>query len=616
MVSVQFGYGQCVPNPSHTTPLFYPDTSSMIPCIEQGIPYAFDLQIRNYGVVSSTVSVEWLRIDSIKNLPQGINWSMNVPQGNLANTLNLDENGCIHFSGTTNSFATIYETDIYVCVKLNLFANPLCGPLDSLILQLQALVPLPMESLVFTVVNPGGFCPAGTGISSQISGKVYYDENNNGAYDSNDFPFANSQIQLSPVPFSLYTNNNGDYLLYTTSTNASLTIVPPHYFTFSSNATLTFNSITPGQIITGADFGLVADTVIHDVSVSITQSPARPGFITTMWIDLQNGGTQFENGTVQLTYDSLLTYESSSTAFSSHTNNILEFPYTNLSPGEQRRINVEFRVPVDVNLLGDTLTSYVSVLNQNIEHNEEDNIGLVEQVITGSYDPNDKNYSPFNKIFKEGVAPGDDIVYTIRFQNTGTDTAFTIVIRDTLNPNVFDLPSFKPIGSSHTYSLKLNDNGELSWTFNNILLPDSGVNEPGSHGYVKFSVAIKNNLAHQTPILNTAAIYFDYNPPIITNTSTTRVNIYLSTNDLMDKVVGLKIYPNPASQIINIQTDNVQSSIKSVIIYDVTGKAMQGSTSITITNATIDVSNLSNGLYFLHVEMSNGQRSVRKVVKE
>jgi len=79
---------------------------------------------------------------------------------------------------------------------------------------------------------------------------------------------------------------------------------------------------------------------------------------------------------------------------------------------------------------------------------------------------------------------------------------------------------------------------------------------------------------------------------------------------------GLKIYPNPASQMINIQTDNVQSSIKGVSVYDVTGKAMHGSTSLTMTNATVDVSNLPNGLYFLHVEMSNGQRVVRKMVKE
>jgi len=87
------------------------------------------------------------------------------------------------------------------------------------------------------------------------------------------------------------------------------------------------------------------------------------------------------------------------------------------------------------------------------------------------------------------------------------------------------------------------------------------------------------------------------------------------------KDVSLNIYPNPSSQMINIQAENVQFSIKGVSVFDVTGKAMHGSTSPdsyrdTMTNATIDVSNLPNGLYFLHVEMSNGQRVVRKVVKE
>jgi hypothetical protein len=94
------------------------------------------------------------------------------------------------------------------------------------------------------------------------------------------------------------------------------------------------------------------------------------------------------------------------------------------------------------------------------------------------------------------------------------------------------------------------------------------------------------------------------------------------------KNVSLKIYPNPASQMMNIQTENVQSSIKAVMMFDITGKAVcAGDCHASLRSArndghdtpnirTIDVSGLTNGLYFLHVEMSNGERVVRKVIKE
>jgi uncharacterized repeat protein (TIGR01451 family) len=621
MALVHVGHGQCSINTSITRPLFYPD-STQVPCIERGVPYSFDLQFKCPDSLALLgLPITFIVIDSIIGLPTGIGFNTNFP-GGVPNKIFGGDNGCIHFSGTTNEISSIFPIRIHATINSlqgSLFSTQITGlpPRDATF----SLDSIHAPKYFFTLIDSGGLCFANTGNSAQIKGKVYYDINGNGIYDGGDIPFANSEIEISPVPFIVYTNINGEYTLYTSAQNVSLSINTPQYFSVSSNATLNYNNLQPFQVITNADFGLVADTIIHDVSVSVTQSPARPGFTTTMWIDLQNNGTQFENGTVQLTYDSLLTYVLSSIAFSSHTNNVLEFPYANLSPGEQRSIHVQFTVPVDVNLIGDSLLSYAGMYNQMNEMNEENNYDSLNQIITGSYDPNDKNYSPFNKIFKEGVALGDDITYTIRFQNTGTDTAFTVVIVDTLDKNVFDLTTFKPIGSSHTYNLKLNDNGELSWTFNNILLPDSGVNEPGSHGYVKFSVAIKNNLAHQTLIENTAAIYFDFNPPIITNTATTKVNIYLSTEDLMAQVVGLKIYPNPASQTINIEMENGQYSIKKIMMFDITGRAVSTNNtpqppSRGDSSALIDVSGLSNGLYFLHVEMSNGQRVVRKVVKE
>lgn len=137
-------------------------------------------------------------------------------------------------------------------------------------------------------------------------------------------------------------------------------------------------------------------------------------------------------------------------------------------------------------------------------------------VVVGSYDPNDKQAAPEGYGTRHYIEVGDDLDYRIRFQNTGTDTAFTVVIRDTISEHL-DMASILPGASSHSYDLDVINGNELKFTFNNILLVDSFTNEPASHGYVKFKISQQDSLPLGTLIYNDAAIYFDYNEPIITN---------------------------------------------------------------------------------------------------
>jgi len=135
----------------------------------------------------------------------------------------------------------------------------------------------------------------------------------------------------------------------------------------------------------------------------------------------------------------------------------------------------------------------------------------------GSFDPNDKSALPIGDGPEHLISSGQDLEYKIRFQNTGTDTAFTVVIRDTIS-DVLDMSTFEAGISSHDYILDIEDNNILVFTFNNILLPDSTVNWTASNGFVEFKInQIENNLPG-TIIENTAAIYFDFNEPVITNT--------------------------------------------------------------------------------------------------
>ena len=161
---------------------------------------------------------------------------------------------------------------------------------------------------------------------------------------------------------------------------------------------------------------------------------------------------------------------------------------------------------------------------------------------TGSYDPNDKQGFPIGYGPNHYIRPGTEIEYLIRFQNTGTDTAFAVVIRDTLSPWLDPLTVHAGV-SSHPYRFELAGEGTLIFDFQNILLPDSNVNEPESHGFVRFSIRTRTDMPLETDIPNAAAIYFDFNDPVITNTTMHRIG----TNHWS---LGLWQVPSPLYEVL------------------------------------------------------------------
>lgn len=244
-------------------------------------------------------------------------------------------------------------------------------------------------------------------------------------------------------------------------------------------------------------------------------------------------------------------------------------------------------------------------------------IDILCRVLIGSYDPNEK------LVFPEGITDNHyidndvELNYQINFQNTGTDTAFTVVISDTLS-DVHDITTLQNGVSSHPCTFTVFGEGILEWTFNNILLPDSNVNEPASHGFVTFTVKQKALTAgdYGTQILNEAGIYFDFNPPVITNTTDLMfwelpiIITHQPENILKENIV--KIYPNPVTDILNIESSLLITELN---LIDITGKKV-----ITETNIDkiikIDVNKLNTGLYFVHLTDVNGTVKVSKLIKK
>jgi uncharacterized repeat protein (TIGR01451 family) len=176
--------------------------------------------------------------------------------------------------------------------------------------------------------------------------------------------------------------------------------------------------------------------------------------------------------------------------------------------------------------------------------------------VMGPYDPNDKFGFPLGITAAHYIERGQDIDYRIRFQNTGNDTAFLVRILDTL-PATLDPATIRPLTASHDYTWEISSDGVLTFTFPNIQLVDSTTNEPGSHGYVWFSISQKPNLPDGTIIENTAAIYFDFNEPIITEPSLHTIGrpLTVANKDLEEAPSFLEVVvaPNPATDLVTFR---------------------------------------------------------------
>jgi uncharacterized repeat protein (TIGR01451 family) len=225
--------------------------------------------------------------------------------------------------------------------------------------------------------------------------------------------------------------------------------------------------------------------------------------------------------------------------------------------------------------------------------------------VINSHDPN------YKETYPELVPMNYDdyFTYTVHFQNTGTAPAINIHVEDTLDGNL-DLSTFQFLDASHeNYNVTLNGN-VLSVLFPNIMLVDSTVSVDSSQGYIQYRIKPKTGLGVLTQIYNTAYIYFDYNEAVVTNTTINAFRPY--TTEIVDDAGiadGVNIYPNPASEFVNINFNSSSKNI-SIKIYDATGRLVKNIENVKSGENNINISELESALYLINV--NDGSSSVTK----
>ncbi len=253
------------------------------------------------------------------------------------------------------------------------------------------------------------------------------------------------------------------------------------------------------------------------------------------------------------------------------------------------------------------------------QFNEDDGdtfISIDCHEVIGSWDPNDKRGFPKGYGEEHLIERGQELDYHIRFQNTGTDTAFNILIEDVLSPYL-DMTTLRPGTSSHPYKLEILGSDTLHFIFENIMLPDSNINEPASHGFVKFRIAQKPNLDLGTTINNEAAIYFDFNDPVITNKTdhTIGEHFIVNTTQVFIPNVSIQAFPNPFGTKTTIQLEGQDFQSGEIVLYDATGKLIRKQ-QFEGNEINLERKNLNSGLYLFQIKADETLIGVGKIVVE
>ena len=450
-----------------------------------------------------------------------------------------------------------------------------------------------------------------------IKMNAFIDNNNNGIKDVGEVNFPKGKFNyiinndninnviISPV---------GSCIIYDTGFTNSYDLsyeVDSEFLSNYSFANSSFNDITiTGNGIQQYDFPITITNNYNDLSVTLepTGSP-RPGFHYGNKIAYTNNGTQtISSGTVSYTKGNGVTITNvSESGIVSNTNGFI-FDFTNLLPFETRYITIDLLTStIPTVTLGQLISNSASITMVANDVLPLNNSSVLNQSIVGSYDPNSKSEGYGGKIVYSSFTADDYLTYTIQFENTGTNYATFINLTDVLDTKL-DENSIRMLDASHVYTLK-RIGANLNWNFANIYLPPSVSGSDVGKGYVTFKIKPKPGYTIGDIIPNSANIYFDYNPAITTTVCTTEFVNFLNIYDLA--FAGLKYFPNPLKNSLSISNSSIISQVE---ITSLLGQKIM-TKNINELQTEINLSNLSNGIYFVMVKADDKEKTFR-IVKE
>ncbi len=480
----------------------------------------------------------------------------------------------------------------------------------------------------------------------KISIQFFYDLNQNKIYDSNE-PYASfGSVILNPDDIKIIQNPKTGYgIWFATPGKYTVTIDEASI----ANSTLTTDSVSYQlNLSTGGcdvlNFGVYPNQPISEMRSFMYSSNARCNTAVPFDLLTKNWGTTNTKGILWFKADANI----SSFSFIDEPDTLIEpnqygWFFEDLMPSEYLTKHLKVGIPsigqveVGQDLAFESFAEFTDTNGQQFSTS----VFNYQTPVRCSYDPNDKLVNPNRQC--NHILTDENLTYTIRFQNTGNDVAFKVSITDKIDANL-DLNTFSLINSSHIDSLQtsITDDGTITFEFNNINLPDSTTSLEGSNGYVMYSIQPKTGLPENTVIKNTSAIYFDFNPPIITNTvESILVNELPNTSwcrdmnnnglgnpnemiesceqpegyvtdcsDLNDLVSVeeesinhlFNIYPNPTNGIFKIHVADATFKQATLSLFNAQGQQVVQPVNLKQNQHRLNYPDLVNGVYYLTIQ--------------
>ena len=327
---------------------------------------------------------------------------------------------------------------------------------------------------------------------------------------------------------------------------------------------------------------------------------AQPGFDAEYLLIVNNNGTTQISGQLELLFEEpYMDFLTSDVTPTSVTDGAIVWDFADLPALG----TFEYVVSFNLNTPGDTppliggeiLDFTASASYGATDETPEDNTFELNQEVVNAFDPNDKTALEGDKILEASV--GEYMHYLIRFENLGTANAVNVVVADTIDISKYQLSTLIPIRGSHDFVTRINDN-VVEFIFEDINLPFDDAN---NDGYVLFKIKTQETLVLGDSFSNSAAIYFDFNAPIITNEATTTVVSTLGTNDF-EAELNVRLFPNPTREILNI-SGLENREVKALSVYNLQGQLLINQYDDT---SAIDVFGLPSGVYFVKIETVEG----------
>ena len=439
-----------------------------------------------------------------------------------------------------------------------------------------------------------GSLPEENSPSIFVTGKTYADLNQDELLNPSEIGITNAHVQLISATDTIdsYSGFNGSFGFFVNPGTYSIHFeVPDNYTTPFVDQTIVIDSAGEQNTM---NIPLNLNPTFFDLHPVFNPGTMVAGFEQNSLVQILNDGNAVSNVSCSITLPAGVSFVSSIPAPSTINGTTYTFLINTIAALSHENILISTALAPPPTLMpGDNLFWTINASPVPNELNTANNTRALNTPVMSSYDPNDKLMLKGNQLTPSQVNTGEAFQYRIRFQNTGNYPASFIHVRDTLVAGL-NPASIKILSSSHDCSLQINNERALDFYFPNIQLPDSTSDPEGSQGYVIFEVQPFLPVEEGDEIENTAHIYFDFNPAVITNTNRVRIE---TPEGLLKWNTSA---PNTPWFDANGSIRWIQGNWKNLAVYSIDGRlihseTLQGnSSSFQLKNAGMYVLQFSN----------------------